>query len=80
VLKELTDLRLMCQHGETYEDPITKKSREFDIRALMYGAESVYIHLSLECKNIRNNCVFRLIVGTNSGASWAVIPVHRGQL
>lgn len=60
VLKELTDLNLFCQHGGTYEDPVTGKSREFDIRALMYGNEAVSIHLSVECKNIRNN--FPLVV------------------
>jgi hypothetical protein len=55
VLKELTDLKLQCQHGGTYDDPITGKSREFDIRALMYGDEFLRIHLSVECKNIRPN-------------------------
>jgi hypothetical protein len=60
VLKELTDLKLECQHGGTYEDPVTGKSREFDIRALMYGDESIRIHLSVECKNIRDN--FPLVV------------------
>ena len=44
VLKELTDLKIKCQHGGTYEDPITKKSREFDIRALMHGDERLRIH------------------------------------
>jgi hypothetical protein len=34
VLKELGDLKLRCQHGGTYDDPVTGKSREFDIRAL----------------------------------------------
>jgi hypothetical protein len=55
VLKELTDLKLKCQHGGTYDDPITGKGREFDIRALMYGDEALRIALSVECKNIRPN-------------------------
>jgi len=55
VLKELTDLKLKCQHGGTYDDPITGKSREFDIRALMYGDEALRIALSVECKNIQPN-------------------------
>jgi hypothetical protein len=60
VLKALTDLKLKCQHGGTYEDPITKKNREFDIRALMYGDEVLRVHLSVECKNIQQN--FPLVV------------------
>src|SRR5258705_12145540 len=60
VLKALTDLKLKCQHGGTYEDPITKKSREFDIRALMYGDEVLRVQLSVECKNIQQN--FPLVV------------------
>src|ERR1700752_707052 len=55
VLKELTDLKLKVQHGGTYDDPITGKSREFDIRALMYGDEALRIALSVECKNIQPN-------------------------
>ena len=34
VLKELVDLKLQCQHGGTYDDPITGKSREFDSSSL----------------------------------------------
>lgn len=60
VLKELGDLKLRCQHGGTYDDPVTGKSREFDIRALMYGDEVLRIHLSVECKNIQPN--FPLVV------------------
>jgi hypothetical protein len=62
VLKELTDLKLQCQHGGTYEDPVTGKSREFDIRALSTKTcrdESrrtvIRVHLSVECKNLRDN-------------------------
>jgi hypothetical protein len=55
VLKELLDLKLECQHGGTYDDPITNKSREFDIRALMHGDEDLRVHLSVECKNIKSN-------------------------
>jgi hypothetical protein len=59
VLKEFVDLGLECSHGGTYEDPITGKSRQFDIRALLQK-EYVRIHLSIECKNIREN--FPLVV------------------
>lgn len=62
VLKELTGLNLQCQHGGTYDDPVTGKSREFDIRALSirtcpYKSQRTLIrlHLSVECKNLRDN-------------------------
>lgn len=59
VLKELTDLKLQCQHGGTYDDPITGKSREFDIRTLLQN-KFIRIHLSIECKNLHEN--FPLVV------------------
>jgi hypothetical protein len=34
VLKMLRTSDIDCEHGGYYEDPITKKSREFDIRAI----------------------------------------------
>jgi hypothetical protein len=54
VLKALVDLGLQCQHGGTYEDPITGKSREFDIRALLQDG-FIRVHLSVECKNLQEN-------------------------
>lgn len=61
VLKELVDLGLICSHSGTYDDPITGKSREFDIRALLLDQEKyLRVHLSVECKNIREN--FPMIV------------------
>lgn len=43
-----------CEHGGHYEDPITNKSREFDIRAAKtIGAHR--IRMAIECKNIREN-------------------------
>lgn len=50
---------LAYEHGGNYEDPVTKKAREFDIRAVMRkGAYAV--HLAVECKNIGAN--FPLLV------------------
>lgn len=54
VMKELVDLSLECQHGGTYDDPITGKSREFDIRALLQD-QYIRVHLSVECKNLHDN-------------------------
>ncbi len=59
VLKEFVTLGLDCLHGGTYEDPLTKKSREFDIRALLENGW-FRIHLSIECKNLHE--YFPLIV------------------
>lgn len=63
-LKKLTDLKFTCQHGGTYQDPITGKAREFDIRAVKsYPLEEKKIYrmcLSAECKNITDN--FPLVV------------------
>lgn len=54
VLKELSGLSLRCEHGGTYDDPVTGKSREFDIRAL-YQEGAIRVHLSVECKNLHPN-------------------------
>lgn len=54
---ELRTLRLLrakgiaCEHGGLYEDPVTKKPRQFDIRAVARdGAHCV--RLAIECKNV----------------------------
>ena len=39
-------------HGGTYEDPVTKKTRQFDIRAFRLNAHT-QISLAIECKAIR---------------------------
>jgi hypothetical protein len=54
VLSKFIALGFTCEHGGTYEDPITNKSREFDIRA-RYDKDSMRLCLSVECKNLRNN-------------------------
>jgi len=59
VLKKFTDLGFECSHGGTYEDPVTNKSREYDIRALL-KKKFIRVHLSIECKNLREN--FPLVV------------------
>lgn len=54
VLKKFVDLGFECSHSGTYKDPVTSKSREYDIRALLQKGV-VRVHLSVECKNLRNN-------------------------
>ena len=51
VAKQLSQLGFKTFHSGTYEDPVTKKRREFDIRAIKLKNEC-YLHLSVECKNI----------------------------
>jgi hypothetical protein len=59
VLKKFADMGFVCSHGGTYEDPVTGKSREYDIRALLQ-TDFIRVHLSVECKNLREN--FPLVV------------------
>jgi hypothetical protein len=57
VLDKLTNLGYSCQHSGLYEDPVTNKTREFDIRAeKSIGNRRIY--LSVECKNVRANYPF----------------------
>lgn len=63
-LRKFISAGFSCQHAGTYEDPVTKKTREFDIRARKYIELDAALHLnicfSVECKNLRDN--FPLVV------------------
>jgi hypothetical protein len=63
---ELKTLRLLTsrglvqvEHGGVYDDPISQKARQFDIRATMKSkaekAQPNYVRLAIECKNIRSH-------------------------
>lgn len=54
VLKMLRENDLDCEHGGHYEDPVTKKSREFDIRAVK-TIDQLRVRMAIECKNIRDH-------------------------
>lgn len=54
VLKMLRANDIECEHGGHYEDPVTNKSREFDIRATK-TIEQYRVRMAIECKNIREN-------------------------
>jgi len=54
VLKMLRENDIECEHGGYYEDPVTNKSREFDIRAMKTIRHS-RVRMAIECKNIREN-------------------------
>lgn len=54
VLKMLREQGIECEHGGHYEDPVTNKSREFDIRAEK-TVGTYRVRMAIECKNIREN-------------------------
>ncbi|HVN14346.1 MAG TPA: hypothetical protein VMT73_01300, partial [Anaerolineales bacterium] len=54
VLNKFLGLGFTCEHGGVYDDPVTHKSREFDIRAL-YNKGAIRLRLSVECKNLHDN-------------------------
>ncbi len=50
-LERMNKLGFLCQHGGSYTDPLTKKNREFDIRAQKeHGA--IGVKCAIECKQI----------------------------
>jgi len=58
VLKMLNDNAIECEHGGSYDDPVTGKSRQFDIRSIIpteHSETQCTIRLAVECKNIREN-------------------------
>lgn len=59
VLKLLKNEGFKCAHGGAYDDPITKKTREFDIRAEISN-DGLKFKWAVECKNLRSN--FPLLV------------------
>lgn len=54
VLKMLRENDIQCEHGGHYTDPVTTKSREFDIRATK-TLQNFRVRMAIECKNIRDN-------------------------
>src|SRR5437899_2290398 len=54
VLNTLIAGGFACDHGGTYDDPATKKPRQFDIRATKTFGKR-FLRLAAECKNLRPN-------------------------
>jgi len=54
VLAQLRSLDFECEHSGTYQDPVTYKVRQFDIRAKKWQG-CYMLALAVECKNIRAN-------------------------
>jgi len=59
VLNALIRKEFSCEHGGSYTDPTTKKTRQFDIRATQVFGKR-FLRLAVECKNLRLN--FPLVV------------------
>jgi len=51
VLTQLRGLQFECSHSGTYQDPVTDKIRQFDIRAVKQQS-SCRLELAVECKNL----------------------------
>jgi hypothetical protein len=70
VLHALREFGLNCEHGGHYEDPVTKKSREFDIR-LRRSEGNYHFFAAIECKNLRE--YFPLLISCvprTDGEAW----------
>ncbi|TKS62883.1 MAG: hypothetical protein EWM73_02019 [Nitrospira sp.] len=94
VLKMLRESGLNCEHGGLYEDAVTKKSREFDIRSIT-AIQRHRVRLAIECKNIRENfpilisCVPRheqesyhqvaLVTEPESRGSFVSLTIHQSR-
>lgn len=59
VLSGLESGAIDCEHSGTYDDPVTNKPRQFDIRAML-DLDTCCVRLAIECKNLREN--FPLVV------------------
>lgn len=51
VLKTLRQHDFECEHGGTFVDPVTEKTRQFDIRA-RHDTEPYRLRLAVECTNL----------------------------
>lgn len=86
VQRQLSLLGFQTQHGGTYEDPATKKAREFDIRAIKeipLGDNFIFrLCMSVECKNIRDyfplviHCTPRTLKEAYQELVWSRTETH----
>ena len=54
ILNMLRSMNVDCEHGGNYTDPVTGKTREFDIRASK-TINHYRVRMAIECKNIKEN-------------------------
>src|SRR5215471_79313 len=55
VLSVLSELGFKCRHAGTYRDPLTDKTRQFDVRATRSDQARDFTFV-VECKNLREYC------------------------
>jgi hypothetical protein len=90
VLSCLCEAGFTCSHSGTYQDPITGKLRQFDIRAER-ADDRCRLALAVECKNLRENAplllsavprtsaeAFHNILHTAPDAIWTSVREMRG--
>lgn len=60
-IERMSQLGYSCQHGGLYVDPVTKKARQFDIRAQIDDRQQLLrVRCAIECKNLTES--FPLLV------------------
>jgi hypothetical protein len=52
ILSDINRSTVHGEHGGLYVDPITKKTRQFDLRATV-GTFRWQVHMAIECKNLK---------------------------
>lgn len=77
VLAELRKLGFKCSHSGTYSDPVTKKIRQFDLRATIERGDCE-LAMAVECKNIRSPLLISAVPRTSNEAFHCVIEYRGG--
>ena len=83
-MRVLQELNLLSQcdteHGGTYQDPVTDKPRQFDIRAHIHLNSGINIRMAVECKNLRDNfpLVISIVPRTKREAKHSILYVNEG--
>ena len=74
----LMDSGFKCSHGGNYEDPVTKKTRQFDIRAWDVSKTNS-IGLAVECKNLRSSypLLISTVPRTSNESYYCVLCSHK---
>ena len=78
VLEKLRSLNFACEYSGTYQDPVTDKVRQFDIRARkMQGVCTLAV--AVECKNLRptNPLLLSAVPRTATEAAHDLLLVRR---
>jgi hypothetical protein len=79
VVAQLRQLKFDCSHSGTYQDPVSHKIRQFDIRAVT-NRDSGTLALAVECKNLRPNhpLLLSALPRTETEAFHDLVVLHVG--